>query len=63
MVWSQDLTMSLSSLVHWVLWGDHRMSVCGRALEKCDQPFWRAWVRVWGVGHCLGSWMNHKLRE
>ncbi len=53
--------MTISSFLHWLIWGDHRMSVCGRALEV-DHPFWRRWVRFFGVGHCLGSWLHHRAR-
>ena len=54
--------MTLSSFINWLFCGDHRMSLCGAALEKCEHAFWRGWVRAWGIGHCVGSWMHHRLR-
>jgi len=56
--------MTLSAFLHWLIWRDHKMSVCGRAWEKQDEHrLWRLWVQVWGADHCLRSWLHHKMRD
>jgi hypothetical protein len=56
--------MTFSAFLHWLLWRDARMSVCGRAWERQDgSEVWRFWVRVWGTDHCLQSWIYHKMRD
>lgn len=55
--------MTFSTFLHWMIFGDAKMSLCGRAWERRDcDPFWSMWVAFWGIDHCRRSWIYHKLR-
>jgi hypothetical protein len=55
--------MTLSSLVHWIIWGDAGLSVCGRAwLQREHYPLWRWTVRLAGEDHCRRSYEYHAAR-
>lgn len=52
----------LSCGIHGALYGDRGMSLCARAWEDRDDPFWAAWVAVWDAllgwyepEHCRAS--------
>jgi hypothetical protein len=54
--------MTLSAFIHYLIWRDPGMSVCGRAWERRHDPVWRVVVKVMGPRHCRQSWWWHRLR-
>jgi hypothetical protein len=55
--------MTLSSWLHYLVFRDPRMSICGRAWDKREHRFWALWVKVFGKDHCRNSWLYHMLRD
>jgi hypothetical protein len=54
--------MTISAWLHWLIYNDASMSICGRAWERRHDPFWAMWVKVFGKRHCRESWWWHRLR-
>lgn len=46
----------ISRITHGLIYRDTDESLCSRAWRLRDRPFWRAWVAVFGRGHCERSW-------
>lgn len=55
--------MTVSQLLHWIIFRDDSTSLCGRAWRYREESrFWAGWVVVFGVNHCSEAAEWHERR-